>query len=235
MYSNSYITHKKGHGNGLWPFFVILLLAVMGCHRPTTQPLTDEDYATDSIADSLSHLRPLIVDTTMKVVNYRSQLDADTALLGKNALGGTISRSRLSLYQRQGKASHLEVLCSVEESWSLVVCGRLRPHKVKELKGLTIALAREDASSVLCERMKREAGLQPDDTYHPQINDLEVRMRMLDNDQVDAAMLPEPYASQARRAGHRILRTIVDTTQTVLVVRRDATPKQRDFIRKNGK
>lgn len=235
MHQHHIYNSKKGHGNGLWPFFVILVCLMAACNRPTSLPLTDKDYA-DSTAstqfpDSATLVRPVVVDTLLRVVHYGSQLDADTALLSGQVLGGTTCRSRLALYQRQGKARDLEIVCPVEETWSLVICGRLRARKVKDLKGLTVATAREDASSVLCDRMAREAGLHPDDLLHPQINDLSVRVQMLTNGQIDAAMLPEPYATQARSIGHRIAKTLTDTTQTVLVVRRDATPEQRQKMR----
>lgn len=235
MHQHHIYNNKKGHGNGLWPFFIIAVCLMTACHRPVTLPLTDEDYA-DSAAcpqafDSADLVRPLVVDTLMRATHYDSQLDADTALLGGHVLGGTTSRSRLALYQRQGKARDLEIVCPIEETWSLVICGRLRARKVKDLKGLTVATAREDASSVLCDLMAREAGLQPEDLLHPQINDLGVRMQMLTNGQIDAAMLPEPYASQTRRIGHRIAKTLTDTTQTILVVRRGATSEQREQLR----
>lgn len=235
MHQHQIFNSKKGHGNGLWPFFVIVLCLLTACHKPATLPLTDEDYADSTVCtsafDSADLVRPIVVDTRLRVTHYGSQLDADTALLSGRVLGGTTSRSRLALYQRQGRAKDIEIVCPVEETWSLVICGRLRARKVKDLKGLTVATAREDASSVLCDRMAREAGLQPDELLHPQINDLGVRVQMLTNGQIDAAMLPEPYATQARSIGHRIAKTVTDTTQTVLVVRRSATPEQRQRLR----
>lgn len=230
------IYSKKGHGNWSWSFFFIVLVSLLahGCHRAQTLPLTDADYAADTLqyGDSIPMVRPWVVDGAMSAVRYTSQMDADTALLSPWALAGTTSRARFAHYQSIGKASHLEVLCPIEEQWALMVCGRLRARKVKDLKGLTVAIARQDASDVLLTSILRDAHLEASAVYRPQINDLSVRMQMMQNGQVDAAMLPQPYAQRAREAGHRIIKLLSDTTQSVLLIRRDATEAQRDSVRK---
>lgn len=233
---NTSIYRKKSHGNGLWLFFVMVLPAVallLACDRPTPLPLASETTAAvDTLHDSLSLIRPLAVDSTMTITNYASQMDADTAFLRGHALAATTCRSRLSLYQSEGKAKDWEILCPVEEQWSLVACGSLRARRVKDLKGLTVASARDDASRLLLDKMLREAGVNPSDVYHPQINSLSLRAQMLTNDQVDAAMLTSPYDTLARARGHRIICTLTDTTQTVLIVRRSATADQRRQVRR---
>lgn len=210
----------------------LILLTVGGPLLPLS--CNDRLSQTDGLAASLDSLAmdcPIVVEPDMRLTPYASQMDADTALLGKSALGGTTCVSRLNLYRKQGRAQHLEVLCHLEKRWSLVVYGGLRAHKVRDLKGLTIATARDDASAVICDRMIKEAGLNPKQVYHPQINSLDVRLQMLTNNQTDAAMLPEAYAAEARRLGHRILQTITDTAQTVVVVRRTLDAAQKDKLR----
>lgn len=217
---------SKGRVIGAWPFVFLVplcLSAFIACH-------TAPSPSTPSSEDSAALVRPLVVDSNLRIVNYPSQMDADTALLGDAVIGGTTCRSRLALYQRQGRASHLQVIGSVEEKWSLVVCGMLRARRVKDLTGLTVATAREDASSVLCDKILREAGVSPSRVYHPQINSLAVRLQMLTNNQVDAAMLPEPYATIAQRQGHRILKTLTDTTQTIVVARKDISDKRKEAL-----
>ncbi len=159
---------------------------------------------------------PFVVDARMQIRHVPSQMDADTALLGGSALAGTTCRSRLQHYQSQGKGKQWSVLRAVPQEWSLVVCGRLRARTIRQMKGLTIAVARHDASQVLCRQILAEQ-IDPNMAFFPQINDLSIRLRMLDGGQIDAAMLPQPYADEARRHGHRILRTLTDTTQTILV------------------
>lgn len=236
MKFSNYIIPKKGHGNGSWPFlFIGVLVCIWACQHPKTLPLTDEDYADSTqvanAADTMQLVRPVIVDSLMRPIHCASQFDADTALVGGTAIAGTTSRKRLEMWNKKGMGGNLDVVCSVEEVWSLVACGRLRVRKVKDLKGLTVAVAREDASSVICDRMVVEAGVPAARVYHPQINDLGIRCQMLTNSQIDGAMLTEPYTSQARAAGHRIIKTVVDTTQTILVVNRNLTPEQRKSIR----
>ena len=218
------ISRIKGHGNGSWPLLVLLLALLLGACRHAVTPASDES---DSAQVASSLVRPLAVDTAFDVINYDSQMDADTLLFGRSAWAVTTSRSRLAMYQRQGKAKDWEVLCAIPEQWSLVVCGSLRARRVKDMRGLTIASAREDASQIILQQILREAGVKPSDVYHPQIHSLPIRARMLTNNQVDGAMLPAPYDSLAHAVGHRIIKTVTDTTQTVILVRHSATPSQR--------
>lgn len=237
MIQTNHIHSKKGHGNGLWPFFFFILVGMLtACQRPSTLPLTDADYEpTDStshivLTDTMSLYRPFVVDTLMHVSHIPSQMDADTALLGTTAIAGTTTRSRMALYQKQHQAKDWEVLCPVEEEWSLVVCGQLKARTVKALKGRTIAAPREDASRQILLSLMQKAGVPTERIYFAQINSMALRADMLTNDQVDAAMLTAPYTQRAVARGHRIVKTLVDTTQTILVVRSSATADQRDEI-----
>ena len=226
--SHKYLT--KGRVIGAWPFmflFFILCGALTSCHKGES---ADSARKAQEEADSARLVRPLVIDSALHITNYASQYDADTALLGKRVLGGTTSRSRLLQYRKEGKGRDMEILRSVTEQWSLVVCGSLKARKVKDLQGHTIAIARNDASSILCEQFLREAGVAPTKVFYPQINDLRVRLQMLTNNQVDAAMLPEPYASMAKRQGHRLVKTVTDSTQTVVVARKYLNPEFKQTI-----
>lgn len=88
--------------------------------------------------------------------------------------------------------------------YALVASGRLRMRQVQSLVGRTIAASRHSVSNELLQ----EHGPQPyvsDDALRPQINDYRLRQAMLDEAQVDAAFLPEPWATAARLRGHTVL------------------------------
>lgn len=98
-----------------------------------------------------------------------------------------------------------EFLLAEPVEWKLVVCGMLKARKVKDLKGLTVAISRFDGSDRICDSIVAAAGLNPADVYHPQIDSLEIRRQMLNHNQIDAAMLPLFLAQKAKAEGHRII------------------------------
>ncbi len=61
------------------------------------------------------------------------------------------------------------------------------------------------------------------DVYRVQINDLNIRLRMLLNNEMDAAWMPEPYATQARMAKHVAL---ADSRDKEPPVGSDCLPQQ---------
>lgn len=160
----SHMSHKRGHGYRLWPFFIFLLCfgsAMVGCNGSGTP----DDKSATANAKELDTL----VDST-----------------------------------RQDPFSQKALLAEPVE-WRVVVCGMLKAHKIKELKGMTVAISRFDGSDRVCDSIVAAAGLEPTDVYHPQIDSLVIRCQMLNNNQIDAALLPLPLAEKAKAVGHRII------------------------------
>lgn len=136
----------------------------------------------------------------VRIDTYFSQFDADTALLGQADAGYTDS-CRIAYYHKNGK--ELLELMPTRGRWALVASGNLRIRKLPHLKKRMVAAARHSASDWLCRQMAAEANLPYEALYHPQINDWLLRTGMLDGNQVETAMLPEPFATQAGQKGHR--------------------------------
>ncbi len=137
----------------------------------------------------------------LQIATYASQMDCDTALLGRIADGGMADRERLAAYGK--RAGGLAIQWNGTASWQLYVCGSLRVKDVKSLKGRTVAIARESAENAWLSQILQQAGLSAADVYRPQINDLKLRAEMLSGNQVDAAVLTWPYTSLASAEGHR--------------------------------
>lgn len=157
-------------------------------------------YAVESgICDSLR--------LPLRVKTYRAQFDADTALLGRTTDGGVTDYHRLNYYREQGRASGLVPFVELQEQWRLLVGGRLRIHRPDQLKGRTVAIARYANSEHFFFRLRDSLRLSVDQVFLAQINNYDIRLLMLDNDQVDAAVLPEPYASRAVADGQKVLAT----------------------------
>lgn len=141
----------------------------------------------------------------VKVVlrSFEAQADCDTALLGSSA---DISASNLATALLQyARSPETALLMRTQGRWSVAVSGVLRIKKPDLLKHRMIAVARNSASDQVSAEVMEKAGLGYDDAFRPQINSLPLRAAMLDNNQVDAAALPEPWSSAARAAGHRVV------------------------------
>ena len=88
------------------------------------------------------------------------------------------------------------------------VSGRLRLTEMKQLKQRTIAIARYSSSDQYTAHLRDSLRWKFDDMLRPQINDYRVRQQMLDNEQIDAAVLPQPFALRAKGNGQRVLATL---------------------------
>ena len=139
----------------------------------------------------------------VNLLTYRSQFDCDTAMLGTTADGGATDLVRLHYYAHEGKP--LSAVTSTTGNWQLLVCNKLRIKKTALLKERMIAVARLSASDYFSNEALKAARMEYNDVFRPQINDYYLRATMLNGNQVDAAMLQEPYATQARLSGHRVL------------------------------
>lgn len=158
-------------------------------------------YAVQSgLCDSLN--LPLYIKT------YQAQFDADTALLGNSFDGGVTDAARYAMYQRKGRMKAYTALIPTDGVWKLMVNGALRVKTVEKLKGRTVATARFSVSDAMVAHLKDSLRFQTDDLFQPQINHYRLRREMLDNGQVDAAILPEPFATWASLQGGRPLYTV---------------------------
>lgn len=135
---------------------------------------------------------------------YDGQLDCDSALLGGSTDGATTDLVRLHEYSHRNPV--LIGIMGYPECWQLVSSAKLRAKKITSLKARTVGIARLSSSEYYMQKAFASAGMDfRTDAFVPQINSYRLRAEMLDNNQVNAAVLPEPYATMARQKGHRRL------------------------------
>lgn len=136
----------------------------------------------------------------LQIVSYPSQMDCDTTLMGI-ADGGWADLTRIAHYGR--KMPQTKVLWQGTQQWQLFTCGTLRINSLKALVGRTVAIARSTDEELWLRTLLKQAKINSDDIFFPQINDLRLRALMLKGNQVDAALLTWPYTSLALANGHR--------------------------------
>lgn len=171
-------------------------------------------YAKESgLCDSL-HL-------SLGIYTETSQFDVDSIMRRTKSIDGAVFDTyRLAYYKKRNQTLPIRESINLYGTWRLVVAEQLRIREIEKLKKRTVATARFATSSLLLEQsLSGKKDLKYADFYHAQINDFGIRTNMLDENQIDAALLPEPYASLAMSRGHRSVWTKKLVSTLVLAFR----------------
>lgn len=133
---------------------------------------------------------------------FRAQMDCDTAVIGGSVEGTVTDLVRAERLQRQGISLRYPI--ATDAYWQLITNRLARIKELKQLSDKMIAITRYSATEALA-TMAIDSVKPKYDVYRIQINDLDVRLHMLLNNEMDAMLLPEPQATTARTMGHPVL------------------------------
>lgn len=165
---------------------------------PTLESLPFYHALESGMCDSL-HL-------ALGIVTEYSQMDIDSIMRRTKTIDGAVMDTyRLAYYAKMKHAIPVRESIKLCGAWSLVTSSNQRVKEVEKLKKHIIAASRFDTSSTLLEKILGGKKLGLADIYLAQINDFAIRTNMLDENQVDASILPEPYATLAVSRGHRVV------------------------------
>ena len=139
------------------------------------------------------------------LVSFNSAVDIDTALVGNSIDAAFTELVRTEKLKANGKDT-LRYLTATELGWSLVSNKVARINNLSQFGDKMVAMTRWSATDYLTNRVF-DAVTTKAQVYSVQINDLDVRLKMLLNNELDAAWLPEPQATVAVCAGHKRLVT----------------------------
>ena len=153
------------------------------------------------------------------VTPYRSQLACDTALT-RGAADIVYSDHLVAKRAGQKAAEGWETAMQMGDAWTLVAYRGLRIKHAKALEGRDIGITRSSESLEKLEATLQASGLSAEQVYLPQINDLNIRMRMVAQGQLAAAMLTEPYTAAAAARGNMLLPTVGGETSHSRLLRR---------------
>ncbi len=142
----------------------------------------------------------------VSLMAFDSHLDIDTALAGGSADGAFTDIIRVGQLKKKDSLD-LDVLTSTETQWALITNRTARLNRLQQFGDKMIAMTRFSATDWLSDRVME--GVKTNAmVFKVQINNVELRLKMLLNNAMDALWLPEPYATRALMAGHReILRS----------------------------
>lgn len=139
------------------------------------------------------------------IVTQTAQFDVDSLIRRTKTIDGAVLDSyRMAYYAKSKRSIPVTEAFKLYGAWQLITSEAVRIKDVDNLKKRTIATARFATSNFLLEKILNGAKeVKYSDVYIAQINDFGIRTNMLDENQIDACILPEPYATLAVSRGHR--------------------------------
>lgn len=152
--------------------------------------------------------------------SYQAQMDQDTAIARSRVDIATTDLVRAERLQRQGVG--LDYLSATNLYWQLHANKMARIKRLEQLDDKMLAMTRYSATALLSDVAVDSARLASERVFRIQVNDIGIRLNMLETGIMDALWLPEPQATRARQLGSTLLldsRTL-DIRLGVLAVRR---------------
>lgn len=141
----------------------------------------------EALFDTAAHIR---------IKGYNSQIDADAALTTKKIEGCVTDIVRAQRMKRKGTPIHY--LTTTNAYWQLISSRSARLTQLKQLEDKMIAMTRFSVTDYLSDLAVDSAKLKQEMVFRVQINDPNIRLKMLINKEMDAVILTEPQATTAR-------------------------------------
>lgn len=199
-----------------------LLLISCGSSDEALGNMTDEEGTDDSTTVRLAVLPtldclPLFLASeqgffkragvNVRLVDFTAQMDCDTAFENRrvDAMVTDIVRAeRLVKHQVP-----LDYLTTTNTQWQLLTSKTARIRQLKQLDDKMLAMTRFSATDLLGDLVVDSARLQPERVFRIQVNDLAIRLNMLEVGIMDAVLLPEPQATAARnQKAYRVMQDV---------------------------
>lgn len=141
------------------------------------------------------------VDIRLK--QFNAQMDIDTALMNHRVEVAVSDLVRVERLKKQGDS--LRYLTSTNAYWQLVTNRVGRILELKNLDDKMLAMTRYSVTDLLGDLAVDSGKLKSERVFRIQINDVNVRLKMLENNEMDALILTEPQAAVARMLKHKVL------------------------------
>lgn len=210
----------RGRGFAPWlTAFVFAVALLASCGGESEAQKRAEAMAADSAALKIATMPtldclPLYVarqyglhdslGIDMRLVPFVAQMDQDTAMLKGRVeamFTDTVRAGRMERVQHK----RLRRIVATPLHWLLMTPDSSRVRELKQIDDKLVAMTRYSATDMLTRMAADSARTDNDRIYRIQVNDVHVRYDMMMSSMVDAAWLPEPHATVARKAGCRQL------------------------------
>ena len=143
----------------------------------------------------------MAVDIRLK--HFTAQMDVDTAMMNRRVELAVTDLVRAERMIKQDSA--IGYLTATNAYWQLITNRIARMTQLKHLEDKMLAMTRYSVTDMLGDLAVDSAKLKPEFVFRIQINDVNIRLKMLENNEMDALLLTEPQAAQARLLKHKVL------------------------------
>lgn len=134
---------------------------------------------------------------------YRAQMDCDTAVQRGRAEGMVTDLVRALRINNQGVK--MRYVTATNAYWQLITNRQARIRQLKQLDHKMVGMARYSVTDLLSDYVADSAKIAEERFFKVQLNDVNVRMSMLQNNEIDAVWLTEPQATVARVNKHAVI------------------------------
>ncbi len=184
-----------------------MMMACSGEQGPTAKEIEALDSAALKVAvmPTLDCLPLFVADASgllqqdgldVRLRMYTAHMDCDTAVARRAVEGTVTDLVRTERLRQQG--TPLQYVAVTNLSWQLVTSRSARIKQLKQLDDKMVAMTRYSATALLADRAVDSAKLKSERVFRIQVNDVNLRLSMLESNTIDALFLPEPQATQAR-------------------------------------
>lgn len=218
---------------------VLTLAACKGRVETTALPATDDSTAIRLAVMPVLDCLPFYyaeqeglfdsVGLKVRLKTFRAAMDADTAFRGTTADAICTDLVKACIWRSGGDS--VKAVMATRLDLYLLTAYSARIRQTASLKEKIIGITRNSAVDLVTDEILSQAKLLSTDLNKPQINNVELRCYMVDQNQYDGALLPEPYASECEARGAR---RIAGTPELglklgVLVVRDSLARRSKDI------
>ncbi len=140
----------------------------------------------------------------VRLRHYNSLLDCNASLKA-NKIDGAFTDVKSIEHLKAESSTDLKQVMKMPMQWTLVTNRLSRLYKLKQFTDKMVAMSRYSATDYLCDKMVDSVKLDKERVFRIQVNDVDLRLKMLLNNEIDAAWLPEPQTAVALKHGHKAM------------------------------
>lgn len=133
---------------------------------------------------------------------FNAQMDCDTAIIGGSVEGSVSDLVRMERIKHRGL--NIGYWTSTNAYWQLIANKKARVRHLSQLGDKMVSMTRYSATDFLSD-MALKGVKTSSAVFRIQVNDVNIRLSMLLNNEMDAVWLTEPQASIARAAGNNVI------------------------------
>lgn len=153
----------------------------------------------------------------VRLDTFNSAMDADTAFINGSVHLLVSDAVKVKYLQTKVHGDTLMSVITDTLRLYMMTAGESKTKSIHDLKERIIAVTRNSAVDHFADKTMDKAKIGRDDLNRPQINDIELRAKMLNLNQFDGAVLPEPFASQCEDKGAFRIASFKEPLMRVLV------------------